>query len=83
MRLLLQTRYTGTWDDPCELTHVVVEIDPRHQLDMRARLLEVLALPQFYSMTFFDRIATTRVVRLLRRGAGVVRRRCRSSGDPG
>ena len=54
MRLLLQSHYVGTWDDPCELTHIVVEIDPRHELDMRARLSDVLALPQLYSVTFFD-----------------------------
>lgn len=54
MRLLLQKSYVGPWDDPCEFTHVTVEIDPRHQLDMRARLSDVLALPQLYSVTFFD-----------------------------
>ena len=54
MRLLLQSHYVGTWDDPCEITHVVVEFDPRHQLDMKAKLSDVLALRHLYSVTFFD-----------------------------
>jgi hypothetical protein len=54
MRLLVQARYTGSLDDPCEMTHVVVDIDPRHLLDRRARLADVLALPQIYSVTFFN-----------------------------
>ena len=54
MRLLLQTHYVGTRDDPCEITHVLVDIDPRHQLDMRVRLSDVMALPQLYSVTFVD-----------------------------
>lgn len=54
MRLLVRTCYTGSFDDPCELTHVLVDIDPRHQLDKRATLFDVLAMPQIYSVTFFD-----------------------------
>lgn len=41
-------------DDPCDLTHCLVTIDPRHQLDARANLSAVLVLPQIYSVTFFD-----------------------------
>ena len=54
MRLLLLTNYIGSFDDACEVTHVVVDVDPRHQLDMWSRLSDVLGLPGIYSVTFFD-----------------------------
>ena len=54
MRVLLKTNYTGSFDGTSDLTHVLVDDDPRHQLDMRARLSDVLALPQVDSVTFFD-----------------------------
>lgn len=54
MRLVLQTHYCGSFDDASDLTHVLVDIDPRYQLDRRAKLSEVLATPEIYSVTFFD-----------------------------
>jgi hypothetical protein len=54
MKLLVKTNYTGPFDDPCNVTHALVDIDPRNRLDMRAKLADVLALPNIYSVTFFD-----------------------------
>ena len=54
MRLLLKTNYSGSFDDSSDMTHVVVDVDPRRLLDARARLAEVLALPGIYAVTFFD-----------------------------
>lgn len=54
MRLMLQCCFTGSLDAPSGHTHVMVDVDPRHPLDMRARLRDVLSMPQLYSVTFFD-----------------------------
>jgi hypothetical protein len=56
MRLVLETHYTGQFDDSSDMTHVLVDLDPKHRRDMRARLAEVLAMPGIYSVTFFDHV---------------------------
>lgn len=54
MRILLQTQFTGSLDAPSGHTHVLVDFDPRHVLDMRACLAGVMSLPQLYAVEFFD-----------------------------
>src|SRR5437867_422269 len=54
MRLLLETHYAGSFDDTSDMTHVLVELDRKIRLDMKARLSDVLAMAEMYSVTFFD-----------------------------
>jgi hypothetical protein len=53
MQLLLRAYGTDSLGDPGPVTHVIVELDPREVLDLRARLADVLSLCDLCAVAFF------------------------------